>query len=144
GSGIKYYATLSLPEGKYAIKSLVRAVETERKGYARVDVVVPPGSDVAVLPPFFFEEPGKWLMVKGGSHDTTNSTYPFQINGEPFIPSASVSMRNGEPREFAVFVYNASVEEVTWEATVSDRHGTFHPAQPNVINQLQDEDGPQL
>ena len=79
-------------------------------------------------------------MVKGGSHDTTNSTYPFQINGEPFIPSASVSMRNGEPREFAVFVYNASVEEVTWEATVSDLDGTSHAAKPKMVKQLQGED----
>ena len=33
--GVKYYATLSLPEGMYAIKSLVRVAENERKGYAR-------------------------------------------------------------------------------------------------------------
>ncbi|HEX9501290.1 MAG TPA: VWA domain-containing protein, partial [Thermoanaerobaculia bacterium] len=96
--GIKYYATLSLPEGKYAVKSLVRVPQTESRGYARVDVVVPPPSDVAVSPPFFFEEPGKWLMVKGGSHDATNAAYPFQINGEP--------------RQFAVFVYNAAADEV--------------------------------
>lgn len=140
GSGIKYYATLSLPAGKYAIKSLVRIPESEKRGYARVDVLVPPLSDVAVSPPFFFEEPGKWLMVKGGSHDTTNSAYPFQINGEPFIPSASVSLRNGEPRQFAVFVYNAAADEVTWEATVSDADGTTHAANPKMMQQLQGDD----
>jgi VWFA-related protein len=139
-SGIKYYATLSLPEGRYAIKSLVRVAETEKKGYARADVVVPPSSDVAVLPPFFFEEPGRWLMVKGGSHDTTNAAYPFQINGEPFIPSASVRLRDGEPREYAVFVYNAAADEVTWETTVSDASGTAHPANPQMVKKLQGED----
>lgn len=139
-TGIKYYTTLSLPEGAYAIKSLVRVAETERKGFARTDVVVPPSSEVAVLPPFFFEEPGKWLMVKGGSHDTTNAAYPFQINGEPFIPSASVSVRNGEPRQFAVFVYNAAADEVTFEATVSDASGAALSANPIMVKELQGED----
>jgi VWFA-related protein len=139
-SGIKYYATLSLPAGKYAIKSLVRVPESEKKGYARVDVLVPPPTEVAVSPPFFFEEPGRWLMVKGGSHDTTNAAYPFQINGEPFIPSAAVSLHNGEPRQFAVFVYNAAADEVTWEATVSDADGTTRAANPKMVKQLQGDD----
>jgi VWFA-related protein len=140
GSGIKYYATLSLPEGKYAVKTLVRVPETENRGYARVDLVVPPPSAVAVSPPFFFEEPGKWLMVKGGSHDTTNAVYPFQINGEPFIPSAAVSLRNGEPRQFAVFVYNAGADEVTWETTITDANGAAQATNPKMLKQLQGDD----
>ncbi len=139
-SGIKYYATLSLPEGRYALKTLVRVPQTERKGYARTDVAVPPPTEVAVLPPFFFEEPGKWLMVKGGSHDVTNAVYPFQIDGEPFIPSAAVRVRQGEPRQFAVFVYNASADEVAWETSVSDTNGASHEAKPQMIRQLQGED----
>ncbi len=139
-SGIKYYATLSLPEGRYALKTLVRVPETERNGFARTEIVVPPASDVAVLPPFFFEEPGKWLMVKGGSHDTTNAAYPFQINGEPFIPSAAVRVRSGESREFAIFVYNATADEVAWETSVSDTNGGSHQTNPNLLRQLQGED----
>jgi VWFA-related protein len=139
-SGIKYYATLSLPEGKYAIKSLVRVAENERKGYARTDIAVQRGNEVAVLPPFFLEEPGKWLMVKGGSHDASNAAYPFQINGEPFIPSAAVHLRNGEQRRFAVFVYNAAADEVAWETSVRDISGTSHPAPSSLVKQLQGQD----
>jgi hypothetical protein len=139
-SGVKYYTTLSLPEGKYAVKSLVRVPETEKKGYTRTEIVVPPASDVAVSPPFFFEEPGKWLMVKGGSHDATNSAYPFQINGEPFIPSATVRVRDGESRKYAVFVYNAAADEVAWETSVSDASGISHLANPNLVKQLQGDD----
>jgi VWFA-related protein len=117
GSGLKYYATLSLPEGKYAVKSLVRVVESDRKGYARSDVVVTPRSDVAMSPPLFFETAGQWLMIKGGSHDATNAKYPFEVNGESFIPSAAVRARDGEPRKFALFVYNASPDEMSWEIT---------------------------
>jgi len=139
-SGIKYYATLSLPEGKYAVKALVRAVESERKGYARTDIVVPPASEVAVLPPFFFDEPGRWLMVKGGSHDASNSAYPFQINGEPFIPSATVRLRNGEKRQFAVFVYNAAIDEVAWETSVRDESGASRPTPSSLVKELQGDD----
>ena len=130
-TGVKYYATLSLPEGRYAVKALVRVPETERKGFTRTELVVPHAYDVSVLPPFFMEEPGKWVMVKGASHDTTNALYPFQINGEPFIPSAAVRMRSGESRQFAVFVYNATPEEIDWETSV---------ANAKMIRQLQGED----
>ncbi|MGZ7080519.1 MAG: hypothetical protein ACXVJT_13995, partial [Thermoanaerobaculia bacterium] len=109
--------TLSLPEGKYAVKSLVRIVESDRKGYARSDIVVTPPSDVALSPPLFFEAAGRWLMIKGGSHDATNAKYPFEVNGESFIPSAAVRARDGEPRKFALFVYNASPDEMSWEIT---------------------------
>src|SRR5215212_2522452 len=63
-SGLKYYGTLALEEGKYAVRSLVKVAETDRKGYARIDLVVPHAGDLAVSPPLFYEEPGKWLMVK--------------------------------------------------------------------------------
>jgi len=116
-SGMKYYATLSLPEGRYAVKSLVRVVESDRKGYTRSDIVVGSASDVAVSAPLFMEPEGHWLMVKGGSHDATHAPYPFQINGESFIPSAAVRERDGEPRRFALFVYNASADEMTWDIT---------------------------
>jgi VWFA-related protein len=117
-SGLKYYGTLSLPGGKYAIKSLVRVKETETRGFTRRDVVVPNEGDVAISQPLFVEqEPGRWLMIKGGTHDRTNAAYPFEVDGEPFIPSAAVSLRNGAPRKFVVFVQNASPDEMTFDTT---------------------------
>lgn len=116
-SGIKYYATLSLPPGKYAVKNLVRVVEGDKKGYARTDIVVPGKDDVTVSQPFFPEEGKTWIMVKGGSHDKTNAPYPFQISGESFVPSASVHVKDGEARKFIVFVDNASPDEMTLATT---------------------------
>jgi hypothetical protein len=112
-SGLKYYATLSLPPGRYAVKNLVRVVENDKKGFSRSDIVVPAKNDVAVSQPFFMEPPSKWVMVKGPSHDKSGATYPFVLNGEPFIPSASVHVTSGEPRRFVVFVQNASPDEIT-------------------------------
>jgi len=116
-SGLKYYGTLSLPEGHYAIKSLVRVKETETRGFTRRDVVVPHQDDVAISQPLFVEEAGRWVMVKGRTHDKTNAAYPFEVNGEPFIPSAAVSVRGGRPRKFVVFVQNASPDEMTFDTT---------------------------
>jgi VWFA-related protein len=115
GAGIKFYATLSLPPGSYAVKNLVRVAETDKKGYQRVDVTVPGVNDVAVLKPMFFEEGAQWVMVKGGSNDKTNAPYPFVLNGESFVPAARASLRKGEPRLFTLWVYNANREELTWE-----------------------------
>jgi len=112
-NGVKYYATLSLTPGHYAIKSLVTLGDTGKRGFARNDVVVPNGNDFAVSQPFFFEEPGRWLMLKGGSHDRTNAAYPFVVAGKPFIPSAGVRVRSGEPRTFAVFVQNAAPDDLS-------------------------------
>jgi VWFA-related protein len=111
-SGVKYFATLSLPPGRYAVKNLVRVVESDKKGFSRSDIVVPAKNDVAVSQPFFMEPPSKWVMVRGPSHDKS-ATYPFVLNGEPFIPSASVHVKSGEPRRFVVYVQNASPDEIT-------------------------------
>jgi hypothetical protein len=133
-SGIKYYGTLSLPAGKYAIKSLVRVKETETRGFTRRDVVVPTDADVAISQPLFVEEPGKWLMVKGGTHDKTHAAYPFEVDGQPFIPSAAVSMKSGQPRKFVVFVQNASPDEMTFDTN----------PRATVVSQLRSANGSKL
>jgi VWFA-related protein len=114
--GIKFYGTLELPPGKYAIKSLIRIAETDTKGYRRADVVVPDEFDVAVLQPMFFEQPGEWIMAKNERRGA-KANYPFILDGESFIPSAKAKLRQGEPRLFTVFVYNAAPEELTWTST---------------------------
>lgn len=133
-SGVKYYATLSLPPGKYAVKNLVRIVESDKKGFSRSDIVVPAKDDVAVSQPFFMEPPAKWLMIKGPSHDKSGATYPFEINGEPFIPSAMVRVNGGEPRRFVVFVQNASPDEMTLATN----------PEAKLVSQLRTENGSKL
>ncbi|HKS25456.1 MAG TPA: VWA domain-containing protein [Thermoanaerobaculia bacterium] len=133
--GVKYYGTLSLPAGKYAIKSLVRVPESERKGFSRTDVSVPSTDDIAVLPPLFGDLPGQWLMVKGAQH-IDRDTYPFHLDGEPFMPSAVARIRNGQTRHFMLFVYNATADELAWEATLTTAAGT-RAAEPKLVRELQ-------
>jgi VWFA-related protein len=134
-TGVKYVATLSLPPGRYALKTLVRTGD-DRKGYARTDVEVHGFDDVALLPPLFMDDPNRWVIVRGGSH-AGDVPYPFHINGEPFFPSASVAVQNGRPRRFAVFVANAAPGELTWEATVTDPMGRESAGGASLVQELQ-------
>lgn len=115
-TGVRYYGTLVLPPGNYAIKSLVRAgeadkkSENEKRGYARTNVIVPNAGAVAVLPPIPIDEAPKWLLVKPPDRGGV-SAYPFELNGQNFIPSATAS------NKVALIVYGASANELTWETT---------------------------
>jgi VWFA-related protein len=137
--GVRYYATLSLPAGHFAVKTLVRAGANEKKGYARTDIDVPSAFDVAVLPPLFLDDGGRAaLLVRGGSHDGSNA-YPFYLNGQPFVPSASVAMKSGDTRRYAVFIYNAGADEIALDTSVTDALGKQRGISPALVTRLQGE-----
>jgi VWFA-related protein len=116
--GVRYYGTLVLPPGTYAIKSLVRTGESDRKnpgdvekrGFGRVDVIVPKPGDVSVLPPIPIDDEPKWILVKGADRGA-KAGYPFELNGQNFIPSATASGK------VALIIYGATANELTWETT---------------------------
>src|SRR5207244_2587460 len=119
--GVKYYGTLSLPPGRYAVKTLVRVGENERRGFERTDVTVPKRGEMALASFFIDERPGDWIMVKGTSHDPA-AAYPFAINGEAFVPSATARARGGgRMRKLAVIVYNAQPDDLTLQTTSSSK-----------------------
>jgi VWFA-related protein len=138
-SGVRYYGTLVLPPGSYAIKSLVRAGEPDRKsdnekrGYARTNVIVPKVGSVAVLPPIPIDEQPKWLLVKAADRGGMGA-YPFELNGQNFIPSATAS------NKVALIVYGASANELTWETTPKTKLlGTIPiPGGTKLVLQLDD------
>jgi len=100
--GLKYYGTLALPPGRYAVRSLVRVGETKKMGFVRTDVLVPAASDLAVSQPHFIDDAKSGLLVRGKSH-APEAPYPFEIHGEPFIPALRPAQGS---RRFAVFVAN--------------------------------------
>jgi hypothetical protein len=115
-NGLRFYGTLMLTPGSYAIKSLVRAGEPndkkndEKRGYARTNVIVPKPGEIAVLPPIPIDEGPKWLLVRG-TERAIAASYPFELNGQNFIPSATAS------NKVALVVYGAAANELTWETT---------------------------
>jgi VWFA-related protein len=138
-SGVRYYGTLVLPPGSYAIKSLVRAGEpdkkndNEKRGYARTNVIVPKAGAVAVLPPIPIDEQPKWLLVKAADRGGMGA-YPFELNGQNFIPGATAS------NKVALIVYGAAANELTWETTPKTKLlGTIPiPGGTKLVLQLDD------
>ena len=112
--GIKYFGTLSLPPGNYAIKSLLRVASSGRRGYARANLRVPPPGEFGLASFVVDETPSRWMMIKGEAHG--ESTYPFTINGDPIVPAVLPRIRAGQPSKIALFVQNALPEELTIDA----------------------------
>src|SRR5207244_8371793 len=112
-TGIRYYGTLSLPPGTYAVKSLIRAGEGgEKRGFARVDITVPKANEIAVLPLIPIDEAPNWVLVR--PNPRFNAPYPFELSGQNFIPSAQAHAGGGK---VALIVYGARPDELTWETT---------------------------
>jgi hypothetical protein len=117
-NGVRYYGTLVLPPGTYAIKSLIRTGDPDpkggndagKRGYARTDVVVPRAGDVSVLPPIPIDEQPKTILVKGADRGAVGD-YPFELGGQTFVPSATASDK------VAVIVYGVEPNNLTWETT---------------------------
>ena len=138
-NGLRYYGTLVLPPGNYAIKSLVRAGEPnekktdEKRGYARTNVIVPKPGDIAVLPPIPIDEGPKWVLVRGTERGIAAS-YSFELNGQNFIPSATASDK------VALVIYGASANELTWETSPKTKLlGTIPiPGGTKLVLQLDD------
>jgi VWFA-related protein len=119
-SGIRYYGTLMLPPGSYAVKALVRTGDPDRgateaadkRGYARVNINVPSEGQIAILPPIPIDQDGKWLLVRGNRGD--NADYPFEYGGRTFSPTATADMTAG-PRKVALFIFGAHPADLTFE-----------------------------
>jgi len=119
-TGVRYYGTLMLPPGSYAIKAFVRtgdpdrgrAEAAEKRGYARTNITVPGEGQIAILPPIPIDEDGKWLMVRGSRR--VEGDYPFEYGGRTFLPTATVDLTNGS-RKIALFIFGARRSELTFE-----------------------------
>ena len=134
-NNLRYFATLALPPGKYAIKALVRVPQTGRKGFARTDIEVLPPGEIAILPPLSLG----WsdaVLVRGVAH-AADLAFPFHLNGEPFMPGALVAVRKGVPSRFALFVYNAPADDIRLDAIVTGIDGQMHSFTPPVVARLQ-------
>lgn len=134
-NGIKYFTTLALPPGHYAIRALVALPDPQKRGFVRTDLVVPQPGVASVSPPLFFDKPGQWALLKGVQRDA--ASYPFVLDGEPFVPSASPRLQPASKTEFALFLYNAAAEEMMIGATVTDSAGGKRPAQPALARAIQ-------
>ncbi len=107
-SGLKFYGDLSLAPGSYTLRILVRNGTTGALVAKVLPLEVPVFTQAAtvLLPPFFPEAPGRWLLVRKNAEAPKDIPYPFQMQSQPFIPAALPVLRPGEETAVALMGYH--------------------------------------
>lgn len=125
-TGLKYYGHMDLDAGRYLVRVLVRNPDTGRTGVRSVRLDVPDyaASHPQLLPPFFLEPMGSWVLVREQtSSDRETVVYPFTVNGSPYVPAAKPELEPGEEMDVCLVAYNLADGEVELEGTVVTEDG---------------------
>ena len=127
-SGLKFFGHLDLPPGDYSLRVMVRNGKTGAYSLRVVPVKVPAFAQAAgpvLLPPFFSEPAGRWLMTREAKRATgsQDAPYPFMIREQPFIPSSRPVVSAGQNAQLSLVVYNLGEGEVKADAKVLGADG---------------------
>ncbi|MFP5286398.1 MAG: VWA domain-containing protein, partial [Thermoanaerobaculia bacterium] len=117
-NGLKFFGHLDLPPGEYSVRVLVRGAGGAW-GLKAASVSVPDFAAPVLLPPFFPEEPGKWLVVREAPREGDRAVpYPFLAGEQPYIPSSLPRLAPGKEAPMSLVVYNLQPGEVQAEARI--------------------------
>lgn len=125
--GLKFFGDLVLRPGDYTLRVLVRDAQNGRSATRILTLAVPEfGSGGPTLAmPLFPETADQWLMVQEatGSAARRERPYPFQLDGNAYMPAAKpVLAANGEAR-FIVLGYNLGDGSVPLETRFLNADG---------------------
>jgi hypothetical protein len=119
--GIKFYGHLDLPPGEYNVRVLVRNGGTGAYGLRSQPLVVPAFAEPAavLLPPFFPEAPGRWLMVReSGRGEQQTAPYPFVVQERAYVPASRPVLTAGQEAAVALVGYHLPAGSLKAEARV--------------------------
>jgi VWFA-related protein len=125
-SGLKFFGHLDLEPGQYSVRVLVRNGVTGAAGMKVSSLQVPAFSpeDPVLLPAFFPEEPGRWLIVREAARQGDRSVpYPFMSGEEPFIPASLPAVAPGQEAAVALVGYHLRNGDLKAEARVLTADG---------------------
>jgi VWFA-related protein len=136
-SGLKFFCHLDLPPGDYSLRVMVRNGLTGTSALKTVAVQVPAFSQAArvLLPPFFPEPAGKWLMVREAANkDDRQVPYPFMIGEEPYIPASLPVLSPGREARLSLVGYNLGKGDLRVESKVLSQDGReVGPAEVRLV-----------
>ncbi len=123
-TGVKYYGHLDLAPGDYRLRVLVRNADSGRTAVESIALAIPPydSRQTVVLPPFFVEQPGRWILVREEAHEST-VVYPFTVNGEPYIPAVKPALSERDGSRVCLVAYNLPQGDVQVEGKVLTADG---------------------
>ena len=117
-SGLKFFGHLELPAGEYSVRTLVRSGATGAFSLRVLPVTVPSFSQGPVLlPPFFPEPAGRWLITREAPRGMT-VPYPFMARQQPYVPASKPVLAEGAEVPLALVGYNLGTGDPKVEARV--------------------------
>ncbi|HEX7708784.1 MAG TPA: VWA domain-containing protein [Thermoanaerobaculia bacterium] len=122
GSGVRYFGTLKLPPGDFAIKSLVRVEESGRIGFRRSNLTVPTFETATVLPPLLFGDPSNWITLTGPTRGDEYA-YPFSAGETTYVPRSS-QLDKGAEYTVALILYRVSLADLQVSPTLVSGNGS--------------------
>jgi VWFA-related protein len=136
-SGLKFFGHLDLEPGQYSVRVLVRNGTTGAAGMKVASLQVPPASpaEPVLLPAFFPEEPGRWLIVREAAREGDRSVpYPFMAGEQPFIPASRPAFTPGQEATVALVGYHLGEGDLRANARVLTADGReAGPAELHVV-----------
>jgi hypothetical protein len=133
--GLSFYGTLQVPPGDYTLRLMLSERDSGATGVQFIDVTVPAYDESAgfLLPPVLVDDSGDWLGMSVDA-DPGGRRYPFQLEGEPFLPRADFSVRGGRTERMVLLAYEPRLyrgdpaADLQIRSSLTDREGTFQPA----------------
>jgi len=108
-AGLSFQGTFNVRPGRYTIRLMLREQRSGATGVKFLEVTVPPyDANVAfVLPPVVADDPGRWVGLDLGAGKAASGArpFPFDVNGEPFLPRASFRVRSGESERLVLMSF---------------------------------------
>lgn len=126
-SGLKFFGHVDLYPGDYTIRVMVRNGATGASSVRVVPVRVPAFAEAGpfLLPPFFPEPPGKWLMAREAPREgqAANVDYPFMQDQQPYIPASKPVLTPGQEAPLSLVAYNLGAGDIKAQAKVLSLDG---------------------
>jgi VWFA-related protein len=124
-TGVKLFGDLDLAPGTYSVRVLVRNGQTGAAGMRVASLEVPAFSQAVpvLLPPFFPEPAGRWLMVREVKVQEGKVPYPFMSRKEPYVPASRPALVAEQAIPLSLIGYHLGEGRLKAEATVLTADG---------------------
>lgn len=124
-TGVKLFGHLDLAPGSYSVRALVRNGLTGAAGLKVASLEVPAFAQAGpvLLPPFFPEAPGRWLVVREAKARQGKADYPFMARDKPYIPASRPALEPEREVAMALVGYHLAAGPLTAQALVMTAEG---------------------
>jgi VWFA-related protein len=131
-NGLRYFGTLRLEPGEYAVKVVARVEDSNRAGFVRTNVRVPEFGRPTVLQPFILDDVLRWATLAGPTRGD-DYQYPFAAGDQTYVPRGRNVLRASDEYRIALLAYDVELENANLAPTIVDANGVARPATVTVV-----------